>query len=136
MAETSEESTFNSIHKNIRKSKYLTNVQKKRLTKIFGSRFIAAYKAVENGNVRKYIFNPSRRKVWIVTGKERDYYILPLANFCSCFDFYFRVIDYEVSFCYHLIAQKIAESLGWYDRIDVEDDMYDVLMKEWRKVTL
>jgi predicted nucleic acid-binding Zn finger protein len=73
--------------------------------------------------------------MWIVVGKSRDYLLLPAADFCSCNDFYFRVMDREVHLCYHLITQKLAEALGWYDTVEEEDKLYDPLMKEWKIVT-
>lgn len=35
----------------------------------------------------------------------------------------------------HLIAQKLAEALDWYDLIEEEDGLYDSLMGEWKRVT-
>jgi hypothetical protein len=37
--------------------------------------------------------------------------------------------------CYHLIAQKIANALGWYETIEERDELYDSLMAEWKKPT-
>jgi predicted nucleic acid-binding Zn finger protein len=47
---------------------------------------------LKENRVKKYTFKPSGRVVWVVVGKERDYLIMPDAEFCSCDDFYFRVI--------------------------------------------
>ena len=85
--------------------------------------------------IKKYIFKPSGRIAWIVIGKEREYLVMPAADFCTCDDFYFRVMDREVHLCYHLIAQKLAEALMWYDLINERDELYTSLMEEWRKVT-
>lgn len=133
MVEKPEDAIFNSTCEDIRKARALTEDQKKTLIKVFGKRFTAAYKAIEEGRVRKYVFRPSRRTMWIVAGREKDYQILPRANFCSCFDFYFRVIDYEISFCYHLIAQKLAEALERYIVIEDDDTNFIPLMEKWRK---
>ena len=105
------------------------------LTGMFGSRFLNAWKAVNEGRVKKYIFKPSGGIVWIVVGKRRDYLIMPAANFCSCDDFYYNVINKKAYLCYHLIAQRLAESLGLYDTIEEEDSFYEILMREWKKVT-
>lgn len=105
------------------------------LTKTFGSRFLNAWRAVNEGRVKKYIFKPSGRTVWIVVGRRRDYLVMPAAFFCSCNDFYYNVMDKKAYFCYHLIAQRLAESLGLFDTIEEEDSFYDILMKEWKKVT-
>jgi len=105
------------------------------LKRIFGSRFLNAWKAVNERRVKRYIFKPSGRIVWIVVGRRRDYLVMPAANFCSCDDFYFNVMDGKAHLCYHLIAQRIAESLGLFDTIEEEDSFYDTLMREWREVT-
>jgi len=106
-----------------------------KLSEAFGSRFIKAWETLKNGRVKKYVFKPSGRIVWIVVGKERDYLVMPAAEFCTCDDFYFRVMDGEAHLCYHLIAQKLAEALNWYDLIEGEDELYESLMKEWKRVT-
>ncbi|MCW4055543.1 MAG: hypothetical protein NWE82_02025 [Candidatus Bathyarchaeota archaeon] len=103
------------------------------LSAAFGQRFEKALEAVKGKRVKKYAFRPSSRVVWIVVGKERDYLIMPAADFCSCDDFYFRVMDRQVHLCYHLIAQKIAEATGSYAAYEEEDELYGVLMEEWKR---
>jgi len=61
---------------------------------------------------------------------------MPEAEFCSCDDFYFRVLDREIHLCYHLIAQKLAKILEWYEIIEEHDELYDSLMAEWKKATI
>jgi len=106
-----------------------------RLKAVLGSRFLKAWEAVEDDRVKKYAFKPSGRVVWIVVGRKRDYLVMPAADFCSCDDFYYNVMERRAHLCYHLIAQKLADSLGRYDSIDEGDDFYDILMKEWKKAT-
>jgi predicted nucleic acid-binding Zn finger protein len=113
----------------------LTDNQIGQLSEALGSRFTKAWEAVQEERVKKYVFSPSDRIVWIVVGREREYQIMPAAAFCSCDDFYFRVMDREANICYHLIAQKLAEALELYDKIEEEDRLYDCLMEEWKKVT-
>jgi len=105
------------------------------LTKTFGSRFLNAWKTINERRVKKYIFKPSGRVVWIVVGRRRDYLIMPTANFCSCDDFYFNVMNHKAYLCYHLIAQKLAESLGIFDIFEEDDSLYNVLMREWKRAT-
>jgi predicted nucleic acid-binding Zn finger protein len=62
--------------------------------------------------------------------------IFPDAGFCSCEDFYFRVLDREIHLCYHLIAREMSEALGWFDCLEERDELYQGLMKEWRKVSV
>ena len=113
----------------------VTGNQLSQLSKAFGSRFTKAWETLNEKRVKKYVFSPSGRIVWIVVGREREYQVMPAAGFCSCDDFYFRVMDREAHICYHLIAQKIANALGWYDKVEEEDRLYDCLMEEWKKVT-
>ena len=105
------------------------------LSEALGSRFTKAWDSIKEERVKKYVFSPSGRIVWIVVGREREYQIMPAAAFCSCDDFYFRVMDREANICYHLIAQKIAEALERYDKVEEEDRLYEYLMEEWKKVT-
>jgi predicted nucleic acid-binding Zn finger protein len=113
----------------------LTDKDLEQLSKALGSRFDKAWDAVKEERVKKYIFHPSGRVVWIVVGREKEYQIIPAADFCSCDDFYFRVLDRETNICYHLIAQKIAEAFELFDKIEEEDRLHDCLMKEWKKAT-
>jgi predicted nucleic acid-binding Zn finger protein len=135
MDKTSEIDTLNSICKEAKAQGKLTGKSLTKLYEIFGQRFINAFEALKEERVKKYVFKPSGRVVWIVVGKERDYLLMPEAEFCSCDDFYFRVLDREIHLCYHLIAQKIANILEWYETIEERDELYDSLMKEWRKPT-
>lgn len=106
-----------------------------KLHELFGQRFTKTLVALRENRVKKYIFKPSGRTVWIVIGRERDYLIMPDAEFCMCDDFYFRVLDRKIHMCYHLIAQKIAYNLGWYETIEESDDIFQTLMSEWKKAT-
>ncbi len=118
-----------------KEKKQLSDDHFARLKTIFGQRFSNAWTAVEESRVKRYVFNPSNRVVWVVVGRKRDYIVLPAVGFCSCDDFYFGVMEGKAFLCYHLIAQKIAESLGRYDQIEADDDLYEILMKEWKEVT-
>jgi len=136
MEEISEADLLRAICDEAKQKQNLTDTHLNMLHQGFGQRFVKAWEAVKGRNVKKYHFSPSNRIVWIVVGRERDYLVMPAADFCSCDDFYYRVMDGEVHLCYHLIAQKISESLGWYDLIEESDDLYDMLMREWKKVYL
>jgi len=105
------------------------------LYELFGQRFTKALDVLKDNRVKKYVFSPSARVVWIVVGRERDYLIMPEAEYCTCDDFYFRVLDKKVHMCYHLFAQKIAQNLEWFEVIDTDDEDYDMLMDEWKKAS-
>ena len=66
------------------------------LHNIFGQRFTKALDTLRNNRVKKYNFKPGSKTVWVVIGRERDYLVIPEADFCTCDDFYFRVLDRKV----------------------------------------
>jgi len=131
----SEINILNRICKEIKEVGKITDDHLTRLTMLFGSRFKKAWEAIKDNRVKKYVFKPSGRIVWIVIGREGDYLVMPDAEFCSCDDFYYHVMSRKAHLCYHLIGQRIAEALGRYDEIEENDDMYDLLMSEWKKAT-
>lgn len=110
----------------------VTAVNLTRLSETFGPRFVKARAALNEGKIKKYLFKPSGRIVWIVVGKQRDYLVMPAADFCSCNDFYFRFDKGHL--CYHIIAQKLAEAKGRFDLIEDNDGFYEVLIKEWKTI--
>ena len=93
-----------------------------------------ALKAVSENRVKLYVFKPSNRKRWIVVGKHRDYLVLPEAGYCSCNDFFFRVLSHEKPTCYHLEAVRLAAKSRRYEEIIEEDRWLDILMREWLEV--
>ncbi len=135
MTQSSETDILNAVCKEAKTDGKLTGKNLTGLYETFGQRFTRAFEALKENRVKKYVFRPSAKIIWIVVGKERDYLIIPEAEFCTCDDFYFRVLDRQVHLCYHLIAQKIANTLGWYEPIEEHDELYDSLMTEWKKPT-
>lgn len=135
MDKNSEIDLLNTVCKEAKAEDKLTGRNLTKLYEIFGQRFTKAFEALKENRVKKYLFKPSGKIVWIVVGRERDYLIMPQAEFCTCDDFYFRVLDREIHLCYHLIAQKIADALGWFEKIEDSDELYETLMKEWENLT-
>jgi predicted nucleic acid-binding Zn finger protein len=135
MNDNTEIDALNAICRESKAEGKLSGKSLTELYELFGQRFTKALGALKENRVKKYVFKPSGRTVWIVIGRERDYLIMPEAEFCMCDDFYFRVLDKEVHLCYHLIAQKIARNLGWYETIEENDKLYESLMNEWKKAT-
>lgn len=91
-----------------------------------------AQRAVDEKRVKKYLFEPSGREVWVVVGRKRDYLVLPLAKYCACDDFFYRVLGKERKRCYHLLAVTLAQSQGGYEEINERDDLYLKFISEWR----
>jgi predicted nucleic acid-binding Zn finger protein len=127
-----ERRILESVCDSVLSSRQLTRSQWDRLRSAFGDRFDKAWRLVEERRVKLYVFEPSGRRAWIVVGKGGEYQILPASGYCGCNDFYFRVINGEAGFCYHLIGQRLAETLGSYDRVHEGDEFFDALMTEWR----
>ncbi len=94
------------------------------LTTVFQKRFPQALGLVEGEKVRKYQFSPSGRIVWVVTGRGRDYQILPDSLFCTCDDYYFRVMEHKKQLCYHIIAQQLSEAMDKYSVVELTDSRY------------
>ncbi len=135
MNENSEIETLSAICRDAKSDGKLSGKNITELCELFGQRFTKALDTLKENRVKKYVFKPSSRTVWIVIGRERDYLIMPEAEFCMCDDFYFRVLDRKIHLCYHLIAQKIARNLGWYETLEETDELYKTLMNEWKKAT-
>ena len=128
-----EKKIFQEIYREVIKTKKITEKQKKRMIKTFGTRFEKAYQTILDRKVKKYIFKPSEKQVWAVIGKSSIYQILPSVNFCSCNDFYFRVIGQEIFLCKHLIAQKLADALEKYVVLVKNEKEFELLMVKLRE---
>ncbi len=135
MAITVERRVLEQICDELRSTPTLTQAQWARLRSSLGDRFDKAWRLVGQRRVKKYIFEPSGRVVWIVVGRESEYQVLPESGYCDCSDFYFRVVDGEAGLCYHLMGQRLADALEEYDEIREGDEFYEPLMAEWRRLS-
>lgn len=86
---------------------------------------------VKEKHVKKYVFSPSGRVRWIVVGRHRDYIVLINVPYCSCDDYFFRVIHGSKPHCYHIEAVNLAIKTGNFETINESDEWYDKLMSEW-----
>ena len=94
------------------------------IEKVFPDKVDKVLKVIKRG-ISKYIFNPSKRVVWIALGENDEYLIYPKL-YCSCQDFYKAVvIQRKRSFCKHLLAQVICESLPDFKEIELKDDEFN-----------
>ena len=133
MASLQEHLSLKQILRELRISKEISKQNWQRLRKTFGDRFDKAWKLVTEKRVKKYLFKPSNRTLWVAIGQNAEYLIYNTAEYCSCNDFYFRVLDHEKAYCYHLLAQKIAETLNHFDLIQEEDEVYQFLLEIWKE---
>ena len=131
MREKSEAEMLEAVCADMRSQGTMSNAHVNTLTAKFGQRVNKALEALGESRIKKYVFQPSGRIVWIVVGKERDYLVMPAGGYCSCDDFYYQFDHGHL--CYHIMAQKLAESLGRFDLFEDDDDFYDILIREWKQ---
>jgi predicted nucleic acid-binding Zn finger protein len=106
------------------------------LIRDFGERGEKAWELLRENRVKRYTFKPSGKIVWIVVGRGGDHLIYPAVGYCGCDDFYFSVMEGKALVCQHLIAQRLADKLRWFDRVEESDNFFDVLMNDWRAMKL
>jgi predicted nucleic acid-binding Zn finger protein len=102
------------------------------LVKVFGERFTNGWELASSRKVRRYEFKPSGRIVWAVQGRKGEYQVMPDVPFCYCDDYYFRVMEKKRGLCYHIIAQRVAETLEQFVTISKKDGQYSTVTKRWR----
>jgi predicted nucleic acid-binding Zn finger protein len=73
--------------------------------------------------VRQLLFHPSGKRIWIVVGKDDEYWADPELGFCSCKDFYFVSLSGGKE-CYHLRSVRKAAKEGGIVVMDFEDVEY------------
>jgi predicted nucleic acid-binding Zn finger protein len=127
---------FRSILDEIEKKGSITEGLRKRLQVEYGLKFSNAEELVSSKAVKKYIFTPSLKVVWIVVGREKEYFVMP-GFYCQCDDFYINVVIRKRSkICYHLFAQALAERLGNFEVYEVPDSDFIRLNNEWKKQSI
>lgn len=102
------------------------------LINFINSNFVISFEKILESfsrGVIKYIYNPSNRISWIVTGEEDKHIVYPKI-YCSCQEFYKNVvINRKRRYCKHIIAQILSEALGEYDIKELEDNQYYLSIK-------
>ena len=74
--------------------------------------------------VKLHHFIPSNRKIWTIVGKEKEHWIDPDSNFCSCAGFYFEMLKNKKP-CYHINSVQIAKQEKKIDVIKFSDEEFD-----------
>ena len=90
----------------------------------YGTKLDRAIDAVLAGGVKEGLFLPSGRKVITVVGRLGDEFIDPDRPYCSCSNFYFRVLGGREETCYHLLSYRIALETGRLDVVKFNDEEY------------
>ena len=127
-----ESSILSEICKELRSSGKISKNENIASLKILERRFKEAINLANRRRVKKYIFKPSNRAIWIIQGRKKEYQVFPETNFCSCDDYYYRVMKLEKELCYHLIAQKIAEALDKHELGELPDKKYSLITERFR----
>ncbi|MEW6604491.1 MAG: hypothetical protein AB1351_07345 [Thermoproteota archaeon] len=79
--------------------------------------------AVTSGSVKQMLFLPSGKKLWVVVGRDNEYWADPDLGFCSCKDYYFTTLSGKEE-CYHLKSIRKAISEKRFTVIDFLDSEY------------
>jgi len=90
----------------------------------YGTKFDRATDTVLAGGVKECRFLPSGRRLVTVVGKLGDEFVDPERPYCSCSNFYFRVLGGREETCYHLISYKIAAKTDKVEVIEFSDEEY------------
>jgi predicted nucleic acid-binding Zn finger protein len=84
--------------------------------------------AVMSGSVKMLEFLPSHRKLWVVVGKDNEYWADPELGFCSCKDFYFNTLSGGDP-CYHLKSVRRALEEGRAEVTRYSDGEYAQMLQ-------
>jgi len=79
--------------------------------------------AVTSGSVKQMLFLPSKKKIWIVVGKDNEYWNDPELGFCSCKDYYFTTLSGGDE-CYHLKSVRMAIKENKFTVVEFGDKEY------------
>ena len=78
---------------------------------------------VSGRGVKLHYFEPSKRKVWTVVGKDNEHWLDPELEFCSCEDYFFNFLEKDGE-CYHLKSVKIAKQENKVEVIKFADSEF------------
>ncbi len=74
--------------------------------------------------VKLHNFLPSNRKIWTIVGKEKEHWLEPDLQFCSCAGFYFSMVKNKKP-CYHIDSVNIAKKENQYEIVEFSDDEFE-----------
>ncbi len=101
--------------------------------------YLRALAAVRRRRVVRFTFTPSGVVLWGVYSRKREklYLVVP-GLYCSCAGFAMNVVATgRSSYCYHMVAQKLAEERGEYeDEVLGDEEYFEFLDRIRRTVVL
>lgn len=74
------------------------------------------------------LFLPSGKKLWVVIGRDNEYWTDPELGFCSCKDFYFTTLSGGQD-CYHLKSVRKTIQQRAFTAIEFNDIDYIHLLR-------
>jgi predicted nucleic acid-binding Zn finger protein len=83
---------------------------------------------VRSGSVKQMLFLPSDKKIWVVIGRDNEYWTDPELGFCSCKDFYFTTLSGGQD-CYHLKSVRKTIQQKGFTAIEFDDSDYIHLLQ-------
>jgi predicted nucleic acid-binding Zn finger protein len=83
---------------------------------------------VRSGSVKQMLFLPSGKKLWVVIGRDNEYWTDPELGFCSCKDFYFTTLSGGQD-CYHLKSVRKTIQQREFTTIEFDDSDYIHLLQ-------
>ena len=122
-----------SIYNKVKRKGVLDDKLINYLDSLFSERIIDVIEVIERG-FHKYIFNPSKKSIWIISTRadlQKNYFLYPKL-YCSCWDFYRRVvIEKKRLVCQHLLAQTICDPLDRYEVVCLSDQDFPSYVDKW-----
>ena len=83
---------------------------------------------ISSGSVKQMLCLPSGKKLWVVIGRDNEYWTDPELGFCSCKDFYFATLSGGQD-CYHLKSVRKAMQQKRFTTIEFDDSYYVRLLQ-------
>lgn len=93
-----------------------------------GKQVEKAVKIAFGKGVKAHVFRPSSREIWTVIGKDKEYWVDPDDDFCSCEDYYFKTLSGKEK-CYHLQVVEVAKERKLVDITEFSDEEYDSFLR-------
>ncbi len=119
------------IFEQLRRTQKFTGPLIQAFAQQYGDTFYKALKKLESHNllVYKYHFHPSNYIIWIVQGQSNPYILYP-GLYCECYNFMMTAVHRNKQFtpCKHLLAQRIAETLGQFQIKSFPDTDFNTVM--------
>ena len=84
---------------------------------------------INEKRVKLHLFNPSKREIWTIVGKEKEHWLDPDIGFCSCSGYYFSKMSDNKKECYHLESIRLAEKEKKTELIKFSDDEFGDFLK-------